>query len=135
MALDMYPLAWGRTQTKGFKVIWRRLHIFVFIPGVSKKGFGVTIRIRTSERHWIHYQLVLFERHRGGGAWRQEQKYNTKRYIKGQRRSPGRNGPFIVRPTLTIFEFTKWYTKGDNKTRVGLKSYIRLKASLGGKQI
>lgn len=131
----MRPLAWGKTREGGFKGIWPRFHFYVFVPGVSKKSFGLTIKIRKSPHLWVHYQLILFERNRGRSDWIREQKDNQKRYERGQRRNPARQGKFIVRPTITIFELTRWHTKGDNKTRKGLKSYIRLKVCPGGKAI
>ena len=135
----MRPLRWGRANNGNFLAIWPRLHIIIFgNKGYNPKrysGYGITLKFRQGEC-WSCWTATLLEHHRmDKRKWIDQQKHTNKRYQAGKARYPAREGgTFYVRGTMTLFEIEHWHTRGDSHTRVGLKSYLRLKFCPGGRQ-
>jgi hypothetical protein len=111
----------GRSRESVMLVAARNLHLFIWSPRTGASSTGFTLRLRRGGG-WTHYRLVLLQRNRATGHSRRR---HTAR--AGQR--------FAARPTLTLVELARWRTAPGTSERVGLKSYLRVKAGAGGRQL
>lgn len=115
----------GRSKRSHLVIAGRALHCFVWVPWThGSDSTGITLRFRRGAR-WTHLRLVLLQRNHPPGGWRH----------KTHKRYADRGGTMLMRPTLTLFEISRWDTAPGTQNRVGLKSYVRLKISLGGHQM
>lgn len=100
---------------------WRNAHLFIFAPPLGADSTGVTFRMRRPDG-WTHYRLIVCQRNHPGTHQR--------------RRHMNRHGQrFMARPSLTLIELCHWRTAPGTNARVGLKAYIRVKLSPGGRSI
>jgi hypothetical protein len=133
----MRPLRWGRAKNGNFLGIWPRFHIIVFGKDKFKaqSAIGLTIKFRYGTR-WSCWTIKFLEYHKmDRKRWIARQKHTNKRYQSGKIQYPAREGGiFYARGTITLFEIEHWHTRGDSHTRVGLKSYLRLRFCPGGRQ-
>ena len=119
--MGVRPLHVGRSRQSHLIVAWRHAHLFVWSPWHGADSFGATLRVRHGAR-WTHWRLVLLQRNPiNMGRWQE----------KTQRTSC----TLLLRPTLTVAELCRWDTEGGCTKRIGLKSYLRLKASTGGREL
>lgn len=109
----------GRSKASMMLLAWPNAHLFLFAPSLGADSFGVTFRVR-ADGGWTHYRAIVWQRNRANAHSRSR---HTER--GGQR--------FLARPTLTILELCRWRTAPGTNARVGMKSYLRLKASAGGR--
>lgn len=114
----------GRSRQSILLIASRDVHVFVWSPRLGADSYGVTVRHRTRSNDWLHWRLVAFQH--GSGM---RTGYARKRHSNrgGQR--------FLARRTLTLLEASRWRTVGGTDARVGLKAYVRLKVSPGGRQV
>ena len=118
----------GRSKASQLVIAGRRVHLFIWTPRMvgerSDPSYGFTLRAR-GEQGWQHFRLVLLQRNRPNArAWANR---SGGRKLAGQR--------FMVRPSLTVLEFSRWQTRPDRTTRHGIKQYVRFKVSAGGRQL
>jgi hypothetical protein len=105
----------GRSKQSTLLVALRHLHVFVWAPAMGADSYGTTVRFRRAN-DWHHLRIVLWQRNRVG--WK-----------------PDRPGHFFVRPTVTALELSRWRTRTGTTERWGLKNYVRVKLSAGGRQV
>lgn len=106
----------GRSKQSQMLLAADNIHVFIWAPMTGADSFGMTVRWR-SGRRWVHYRMLMLRR-------------NTRARDNGSIRE----GHWIARPTLTVFEMSRWHTMGGTGERAGIKSYLRLKASAGGRE-
>jgi hypothetical protein len=110
----------GRSKASMMMLAWPNAHLFLFAPSLGADAYGVTFRVRR-DGGWTHYRVTVCQRNRGNAHSR--------------RRHTDRGGQrFLARPTLTILELCRWRTAPGTNQRIDMKSYLRLKASAGGRQ-
>lgn len=96
-------------------VAWSNLHVFYWRWSWGSHSAGATVRYRT-RGDWSHWRVVLFQRN-------------------GRRIESVRDGRYRARRSLTLIEVTHWRTAPGTRERVGLKSYVRVKVSPGGRPV
>lgn len=109
----------GRSRNSHMLLAWAHVHLFVWVPWTSggDDSFGMTLRWRRAEG-WTHVRMVIFQRNKiDRSRWK------------------GRRGHWLLRRTLTLFEITRWDTRPGVYGRHGMKSYIRVKISPGGREL
>lgn len=109
----------GRSKRSMLLLAARNAHLFIFAPALGSDSTGVTLRMRRAGG-WTHYRVIVCQRNHPGYNQRRR---HTKRH--GQR--------FMARPTLTLIEIARWRTAPGTYDRTGLKSYLRVKLSPGGR--
>lgn len=110
----------GRSEQSRLILAWAGVHVFVWLPSWGSHSLGVTVRVRRAGG-WTHYRVVVLQRNAFAmGRW--------------QRKSPERVGRFYVRRSLTLLEVSRWRTAPGTRGRTGLKGYVRLKVSPGGRE-
>lgn len=109
----------GRSKNSHLLLAGRHVHVFVWLPSWGSRSFGSTLRFRHRDG-WTHYRLVLLQRNPTGAQTR--------------RQASGRAGRFYIRGTLTVFEVARWRTSPGTHGRDGMKQYVRLKVSPGGRE-
>lgn len=110
----------GRSEQSRLILAWPGIHVFVWLPSWGTHSLGIAVRVRRAGG-WTHYRLVVLQRNPFAmGQW--------------QRKSPERVGRFYVRRSLTLLEASRWRTAPGTHGRTGLKGYIRLKVSPGGRE-
>jgi len=110
-------------QRKYKLIIKPNIHIFV---GSGPNTLFYTVFRKRKGEIWNHYQLNILDH----GSRKSRRLHSDKSFRK-------RNIKFAARPTVILFEISHWETVGTPKEskRINIKSYIRLKASAGGKEI
>jgi hypothetical protein len=114
----------GRSKQSHLVLAWPNVHVFVWVPWAhGSESTGTTIRLRRLGG-WDHYRLVLWQRNAltGRRGW--------KKTAHGER-----SGRVALRPTITVCELARWRTAPGTADRVGLKAYVRLKVSAGGREV
>lgn len=96
----------------------KHVHVFVWVPKMGADSAGVTVRFRW-RGGWTHVRLILFQRNP----------------FPRQNRNRMRPGTYKARRTCTLLELSSWRTAPGTVDRVGLKSYLRVKASPGGTEV
>lgn len=108
----------GRSNASICILARRHVHVFVWSRRLGADSLGVTIRWRRGDL-WRHVRLIVGQRN-----------------APQVNRVPVRVGRRVfIRPTLTVVELSSWTTRGGTKTREGLKSYLRVKASPAGRVV
>lgn len=111
----------------GIRLFYPHFHLWIKI--LDRAILYIHIRIRRGEV-WNHVAIIIWERH-----FNNNRRAKHKLHEVLRTRKPG--SVFCLRPTVTIFEIKHWKTIGTVKSdeRRGIKSYIRLKICLGGREI
>ena len=99
-------------------------HFYIYNTENKKDGFR--LKRRTANNIWVHYNFIVFRKNRTRDANRNRDRALSRRH----------KGKWLIRPSLTIFEFSSWKTIGaEHGTRINSKGYLRIKACLPGKEI
>lgn len=101
----------------------RSLHVFVWSPWTGANSTGGAARFRNGQV-WTHWRLILFQRNPQNGS--RLRQMSPKRAARGDR--------ILIRPTLTLFEVSRWQTRDGTgeRQRFGTKGYVRFKIALPG---
>lgn len=109
------------------------MHLFhtnnVHVNTFNGKGRGIAIRYRTEGNIWTIHSFTIWQHNINKSARDMRDRELRKRKVK-----------LRVRPTLTIFEWSSWQqekglTSGEKRRVNRTKSYIRIKACAGGREI
>lgn len=116
----------GRSRASWLILANRWVHLFVWWHALGADSIGFTFRVRDGD-YWNHYRVIVFQRNSMAG--RRQGGWGTRKHERVGRARPGR---YIARPTLTLFEASRWRTRGM-RDRHNLKAYVRLKIGPGGR--
>ena len=123
----------GRSTKSYMLMAWKNAHLFVWLPRMGTDSLGATFRVRRGGG-WRHWRVTVLQRNHNPNAKGPAQPpVGTKNRPKRERYGKPRPGKFIARRSLTLFELSWWKTAPGVRDRIGLKGYVRLKASAGGR--
>lgn len=100
---------------------------FYFYNSDNKNDNGFRIKIRKrSDNIWIHHNFIFFRINRNKDSWQHRDRELKRRKIKVR-----------IRNSLTIFEYSRWHSKGSlsKEHREGTKAYLRIKYQPAAKEI
>jgi hypothetical protein len=122
---EQTPLRAGRSRASVLVLARRSLHVFVWSPWTGANSTGCCVRHRRGDV-WTHWRLIVFQRNAQNGS--RLRHMSPKRAARGDR--------IRLRPTLTVFEVSRWQTRDGTgeRQRFGTKGYVRLKISLPGSE-